>query len=177
MPEIFRCRICGETYYGKHPSHCPYCGAHEAYLVSIASWIDENIGVELSVKSRKNLESTRDLEYENTRFYRAAAAATKSTEIAGYFKYLAKIENEHYNLVIKLLGTKKDNTIFEPSSEMGNDLANLNESKKNEEHASKLYSSFIAESEEQRVKTVFAALSQVEADHIELDQQEIQRVD
>lgn len=174
--ELFRCRICGEVYFGNHPSHCSYCGAHEEYLIPITDWIDENVGVKPNETEKKNLEITRDLEYENTRFYRAAAKATKNEELVGYFKYLAKIENEHYSVACRLLGVEKDPAIFEPSEERGSDLANLEYSKEKEDHASKLYAEFIPQTENERLKTFFKALSAVEADHIELDNLEIEKM-
>ena len=174
--ELVRCRICGEVYFGKHPTHCPFCGAHGVYLISIGSWKDENIGITLTDTDKTNLETTRDLEYENTRFYRAASATASTDELKGYFKYLAKIENEHYNVAIKLLGGEKDNSIFEPSEEKGSDLANLEHSKQKEDHASKLYATFIPESGSERLKVFFTALSEVEADHIELDDKEIENI-
>lgn len=175
--ELVRCRICGEVYFGKHPTHCPFCGAHGLYLIGIGQWTDENVGLELVGPDKTNLETTRDLEYENTRFYRAAAVAAQTDELKGYFKYLAKIENEHYNVAIKMLGGQKDPSIFEPSEEMGSDLKNLEHSKEKEDHASKLYATFIANSGSERLKTFFAALSEVEADHISLDDKEISRID
>lgn len=174
--ELVRCRICGEVYFGKHPTHCPFCGAHGIYLVHIADWKDENYGITLTDTDKNNLETTKELEYENTRFYRAASGAAKTEELKGYFKYLAKIENEHYNVAVKILGGEKDPSIFEPSEEMGSDLANLEHSKEKEDHASKLYATFIPNSGSDRLKTFFAALSEVEADHIELDNLEIEKI-
>lgn len=174
--ELTRCRICGEVYFGKHPTHCPFCGAHGIYLIPLNDWVDENIGFELTDTEKTNLETTKELEYENTRFYRAASAASKTESLRGYFKYLAKIENEHYNVAVKLLGGQKDPSIFEPSEEMGSDLKNLEHSKVKEEHASKLYETFVPSSENERLKTFFKALSEVESDHIELDNIEINSI-
>lgn len=174
--EITRCRICGEVYYGNHLSHCPYCGAHGVYLVQIAEWKDENAGVELTETERTNLETTRQLEYENTRFYRAAIKNAKTEEMAGYFKYLAKIENEHYNVAVKILGTQKDLSIFDPSEGMGSDIKNLEHSKEKEEHAAKLYETFIPNSNSERIKLFFKALSEIESDHVMLDEEEIKKI-
>jgi rubrerythrin len=174
--ELFRCRICGEVYFGKHPTHCPYCGAHALYLVPISEWTDENLGLELTVEEKANLKTTLDLEYENTRFYRAAAMVAKTDELKGFFKYLSKIENEHYNVAAKLLWAEKDSSIFEPSTEMGSDVANIKHSREKEEHASKLYATFIPESKNERLKTFFSALSEVEADHIDLDDKELLQI-
>lgn len=174
--ELTRCRICGEVYFGSSPSHCPYCGAHKKYLVPLGKWKDENRGVVPGEKEKENLKTTQALEYENTRFYRAAAGEAESPEIAGFFKYLARIENEHYNVASKLLGAEKDPAIFKPSDSKGNDLANLKYSKEKEEHAAKLYAGFIPQSENERIKTFFEALAEVESDHIVLDDSEIDKL-
>ncbi len=176
MPGVFRCRICGEVYFGKHPSHCPHCGAHERYMIKLSVWKNENVPLELSDLSRKNLEETRELELSATQFYRAAAKETSSEEIRGFFKYLARTEKEHYEVACKLLGAEISPAIDDPSEAFGSDMANLEESKKREEHAASLYAGFAEVSAEPRVKEVFSAISEVEADHIELDTQEINTV-
>lgn len=173
---LYRCRICGEVYFGTHPSHCPFCGAHQGNLIPIAAWHDENEGTKVSDQDRHKLETTQKLEYDNTRLYRAAAAEASTPELSGYFKYLAKIENEHYNVVTKLLGTPKDGTIFEPSKGMGSDIDNLKKSEQLEDHASKLYANFAESTVEPRLKKVFQALSEVEADHIVLDEAELSKL-
>jgi rubrerythrin len=173
---LFRCRICGEVYFGTHPSHCPFCGAHKGFLVAINIWKDENQGVSLSSQELEFLKTTQGLEYENTRFYRAAQNRAENDELKGFFKYLSKIENEHYNVATKLLGADKDQSIFEPGEEMGTDIKNLEHSKVKEKHASELYASFIPKCETPRLKTFFRALSDVEADHIELDTEEIDKI-
>jgi rubrerythrin len=176
MQGMFRCRICGEVYFGNHPTHCPYCGAHGRYLIDLKDWTDENLGVSPTEYEKDALEQTRTLEYENTRFYRAAQKTAKTEELKGYFKYLAKIENEHYNVACKLLGAEKDPTIFEPSKDQGDDLKNLEYSKEKEDHASKLYKEFVPKCESPRLKEFFEALSDVEADHIALDESEIHQI-
>jgi rubrerythrin len=145
-------------------------------MVAIGDWKDENVGLNLTETDRTNLETTRELEYENTRLYRAASAEATTEELRGYFKYLAKIENEHYNVAVKLLGGEKDPSIFQPSEAKGSDIENLNYSKEKEDHASKLYATFIPNSSNERLKSFFTALSEVEADHIELDDEEIDKI-
>lgn len=177
MTGAFRCRICGEVYFGEHPSHCPHCGAHQRFMVKISVWKDENKKIDnLSEISRKNLLETRDLEYSATRFYKAASKETNNPEIGGFFKYLARTEKEHYEVVSKLLGLPIDPKINEPSEGKGSDLENLKESQNREEHVTELYAKFASEANEKRVKEVFEALSEIEADHIDLDKEEISKL-
>ncbi len=177
MLELFRCRICGEVYFGKHPSHCPHCGAHERFMVKLRAWIDENQPINnLSDLTRKNLAETKELEYNATRFYKAAANDTDNKTIKGFFKYLARTEKEHYEVACKLLGEKIEDTINNASESLGDDLKNLQKSQEMEEHVSPLYAKFAEQATEPRAKEVFVALSEVEADHIELDREEIKEL-
>lgn len=176
MSELFRCRICGEVYFGKHPSHCPHCGAHEKYMIKISIWKEENLPLELSDISRKNLQETKELEFSATQFYRAAAKETKSPLIKGFFKYLARTEKEHYEVACKLLGDEISSAIDEASEGKGNDLENLKDSQAREKHVTALYRKFAEEAVEPRVKEIFSAIADVEADHIELDEKEIAKL-
>ena len=168
--ELFRCRICGEVYFGSHPSHCPYCGVHGVYLIHISDWKNENLAVTLTDISKKNLETTLKLEFNASRLYRASAKKSKSDEIQGYFKYLARVEKEHYEVVCKLLGVDISDEINGLSDDVKDtDVENLSISQKLEEAATKLYRKFSTEAKEPRVKDFFKALSDVEADHTKLD--------
>jgi rubrerythrin len=131
--------------------------------------------VELTEKSQENLKEAQGLEYYNTRFYRAAAKSD-SPEISGYFKYLAKIESEHYSVFTKLLGAEKDPSILEPSEALGSDIENLHHGREREAMASALYKKFTAEATEPRVREVFASVSQIEADHLHLDEEELKKL-
>jgi rubrerythrin len=174
---LFRCRICGEVYFGSHPSHCPYCGAHGIYMIAITDWKDENIGVDLSDISEKNLKTTLDLEFHASRLYRAAAGKSSSNEVKGFFKYLAKVEGEHYSVVCKLLGIEADKDIYGLGSDAKEtDSENLAESKRLEVHATDLYRKFSEEAEEPRIKEFFKALADVEADHVKLDDEELLKI-
>lgn len=175
MNELFRCRICGEVYFGKHPSHCPHCGAHDRFMVKAEVWKNENLPIsDLSEISKKNLKETKELEYNATRFYKAAAKETDSDLIKGFFKYLARTEKEHYEVACKLLGETIEDSINDPSKGKGSDEANILESKKMEDHVTNLYAKFAKEANEPRVKEIFNAISEVEADHIELDKKELE---
>jgi rubrerythrin len=168
-----RCRICGRIHIGNHPTRCPYCGAYGKYIVPVSKWVDENVGVKPNSEEIQNLKTTRDLEYTNTRFYFAAAKATKNAELHGFFTYLAYVENEHYNIAVHLLREICDPSIFDPSEEKGDDLKNLEHSKKKEEHATALYLGFAEKTTNERLRTFFSALSEVESDHVYLDDEEI----
>lgn len=176
MQELFRCRICGEIYFGNHPSRCPHCGAHEKFMIKATAWKDENKKVEnVSDISKKNMEKTRELEHSATRFYKAAAKEANNDYIKGFFKYLARTEKEHYEIASKLLGLPVEDSINEASEGKSSDIENLKESQHREEKVTALYAKFAKEADEPRFKEVFSALSEIEADHIELDKDELKK--
>jgi rubrerythrin len=177
MTEIFRCRICGEVYFGEHPSHCPHCGAHEKFMIKATAWKNENNKAEdLAKISENNMKETRDLEHSATQFYRAAAKEASNDYVKGFFKYLARTEKEHYEVASKLLGLPIEDSIDKASEGKGSDIENLKESQRREEHVTELYAKFAKEAAEPRFKEVFAALSEIEADHIELDKEELSKL-
>lgn len=168
---FYRCLICGDPYMGEEkPSNCPFCGAHADYLVPNAEWMDENTSITaLSDISRKNLEQTLQLEVNNAAFYRDAMAKTKDVELQGIFKYLSKVENEHASAVKKILKCEAPKP--EPGKEVAteSDRENLRIARDKEQFASAFYARAAREAAEPRVKRVFTALSEIEADHIRVD--------
>jgi rubrerythrin len=173
--ELQRCRFCGEVYYGEKPSHCPHCGASKKFMLPIGLWKEENRGVEISEKTREILRQAQALEFYNTRFYRAASA-TENAEISGYFKYLSKIEGEHYSVLTKLLGEEKNPEISGKEDSKGSDFKNLTHSEEREELASALYEEFTDQVSERRVKEIFLELTKIENDHLKLDKLELQKL-
>lgn len=171
--QIFRCRICGETYLGyEKPSQCPFCGAHEKFLVLGSVWKDEFDVPEMTELSKKNLETTLGFELSNSAFYKSAAekAKPKSREIEGMFKRLYKIEWEHASGVKKFL---KLSEISEISEEAFDDiLENLKAASQRESNALKHYTQFAEEAEEPRLKEFWTELSEIEKDHFGIDTDE-----
>jgi len=172
--EVFRCRICGEAYMGtEKPSNCPYCGVNETFLVPGKDWKDENIGVELSEISKRNLEETLKLETLASIFYKNISKESKNPEISALFKTLSKVEKEHNDVAMKLLGIEKSPYEDTKDPALDTDEANLEESKKREQHAVSLYVQFKEEAREPRLKTFFGALIVVEKDHVIKDEEEL----
>lgn len=170
--KVTRCRICGETYLGEEfPDKCPFCGAERQYLIPASKWTDENIELNLSELSRKNIEEALQVEIGNSRFYLCAGAAAKGkdNELEGMFKRLAKVEREHASLFSKMLGVQMPEIINQPLDCKESGLENVEISTNREQNAVNHYSKFLAEATEDRVKLVFKALLEVEKTHLELD--------
>ncbi|RMF91218.1 MAG: ferritin [Methanobacteriota archaeon] len=170
--KLWRCQICGDPYLGEErPKNCPFCGAHERYMV-LQSDFDNRIGkVEgLSETSKANLEAALELEIDNTRFYACAARKSAEDEARNLFKTLSKIESEHASVISKALGIPKP-PIEEADICTGDYQKNLAESHRREERAIRRYGQFLSEAEEPRVQEIFSALVAIESDHLSLSEE------
>lgn len=168
--KIFVCRICGEVYVGRElPHSCPFCGVSNKNLRLSHVWTDENEGVELSELSRKNLETSLEIELSNVAFYKSAYEMLKKDHlsIALMFKGLFKVEREHASVFKKLL--RKDTTDDAADEAFADPLKCIEGSSLREARAVGLYEKFRDEAVEKRVKEVFDEISRVETDHLELD--------
>ena len=174
--QFFRCQICGDVFIGNAaPSNCPYCGGKAKYLVPVEQWTDENLTVtELSETSRKNLEKALQLEVDNTPFYRSASAKAGTMKLQGVFKGLAKVENEHASVIQKILKCEFPPPNPANSTATSDDSENLRIAHEREIEASRFYAQSSVQATEARVKKVFLALSEVEADHIRLERELMQ---
>jgi len=169
---FYRCLICGDVYMGKEkPSNCPFCGAKDKYIVDAAVWVDENLGINvLSEISKTNLERALQLEVNNAPFYRDAMSRTKDTVLQGVFKYLSKIEAEHASTVKKVLKCEMPQPEKGKEAATDDDTQNLKTAHAREEAAAAFYRKAAGEAEEPRVKKIFMALSEIESDHIALEE-------
>ena len=169
---FYRCLICCDVYMGQEkPSNCPYCGAKDRYLVNASEWVDENSGINtLSELSKRNLEEALQLEINNTPFYRDAMSKSRDIELQSVFKYLSKIEAEHASTIRKIL--KCELPIPEKGREVAkdNDIENLKAAHIREKAAAAFYKKAAVDAAEPRVKKVFTALSEIESDHVTLEE-------
>ena len=171
MVQLFRCKICGDPYIGTHPpGRCPFCGAYEAFIVDIKDY-NETFDVELSEKERENVEKALDVEISNSQFYFCAAEKMDSEEGKQLFKALGKVEAEHASIWRKILKKNEIHGKVEECSTSNKD--NLEESHQRETDAIEFYKKALSESENQRVKQIFAALIQVETDHLKLSEERL----
>ena len=167
---MYRCRICGETYLGSEPpSNCPFCGAHGELIVDTADYPDDINAVRLTEVEHADLETAIELERSNTRLYLAMAQRGDNRKLANAYKRLAAVEAEHCLLFCKLAGQPKPADLREPGDELGSWEADIDESARRERRASDLYAEFAGRATSPRLTEVWAAVSAVEADHIELD--------
>ena len=164
MFKAYRCQICGESYLGEMtPDRCPFCGAHERYLMTAAEWMDYG-AIELSEQSREDCERALELEMNNMAFYKCAAAVTENQVMQSFFKRLSKQEGEHAELIAEMMGVDEPEA---PDVECSDDdYENMKEAHRRETRAIKFYQQVARRAPELRVQQVFSALTDVENEHL-----------
>ena len=169
--KMYRCMICGETYLGSEaPSQCPFCGAHTEYLVDTTEYPEDINDIQPTETERADLDASIELETANTRFYLAMGTHKDNAPLSSAYKRLAKIEAEHCGLFCKLAGIPKPADLMTPlDATTGSWKTDIEESRAREQRASKLYAEFAARATTERLQWVWKAVSEIEADHIDLD--------
>ncbi|HPC87204.1 MAG TPA: ferritin family protein [Smithellaceae bacterium] len=171
MVRLYRCTICGDAYIGANPpANCPFCGAHVAYIVEAKDAV-VNFDVPLGVKDQAKAEHALRVEISNSAFYLCAAGQTDDPEGKILFKALGKIEAEHASIWRKILKLG--------SVPPGNDAChtknaeNLKESHERETRAVDFYRKSAAEADHPRLRQIFAALVEIETDHLHLSEERL----
>jgi len=164
---VFKCRICLEGYLGDEPpTHCPFCGAHQQYIVNAAGFYIQKYS--LTEISRHNLQKSFEQERYNAEFYFCAADQADNVRDATMFNRLAKIESEHASTILRELNI--------PSINIRRDMdlcSNVNTFNLEKSHALELdainnYYEYLGMATEHRVIEVFNALIEIESDHLSL---------
>jgi rubrerythrin len=168
--KMYRCRICGETYLGSEaPAMCPFCGAHSDFMIDPSAYPADINDLQLTEVERADLDTAIDLELANARFYLAMSRRDDNPALSSAYKRLAAVETEHCSLFCKIARLPKPADLREAGDELGSWEADIDESARRERRASDLYADFAARATAPRLSEVWAAVSAVEADHIELD--------
>ncbi len=166
--KLWICEICGDPYIGEEaPKNCPFCGAHKRFIRSFKT-AHVKWDVKLNKQDRANALYALKVEISNANFYFHAAKNTQSKEGAKLFKALGKIEKEHADVWMKILGKKTPPEIKETSSK--NNLKNLRDSHEREERAIAFYKQAAKDAKNARVKVLFKAFVEVEKDHLALSE-------
>jgi len=178
--------ICGEVFLtGQSPSHCPFCGAHGEHFVRVddpskgpaeSAFTAEG---ELTDLEKKNLQASISTELLNTTFYSTMASkgdrsTTEGIVLSRTYKRLSRIEDEHAGVFCKLLGVEKkkqkvDEEVLKANVVTGVWKDDVSASVLREQRAHDLYVTFAKETDKPRLKLVWNALADVEADHIALE--------
>ena len=166
--KVYRCRFCGEAYLtAEKPRGCPFCGAHEHYVVKANDWkiLDSET---LSDITRDKLQKALDLEIDNVNFYRAASEKGRDIYVTSLFRGLSKVEREHASAICKLLKIEKPDSKAGLNKASNLDSANLKEANKREKRAVGFYEDARSKVPEGDMKQFFKVLIEIESDHITL---------
>jgi len=167
--KVYKCRICREGYLGDEtPTHCPFCGAHQRYIIDLESAVFNIPEYILNNISRHNLEQALELEVHNAEFYFCAADHADNMHDATMFNRLAKIESEHASVITKELKISPCETSRGAFTCYCENVYNLRESHDLETNAIDYYNQFLDVATEERVIEVFTALIEIESDHLTL---------
>ncbi|MBN1544116.1 ferritin [Candidatus Woesearchaeota archaeon] len=165
----WRCNICGDGYVGEgRPTHCPFCGAPDKYIVEAEKYKEPVVG-RISEVSAKNVMEAMKLEVGNSQFYFCAANKSRDIGLQARFKALGKVEAEHASLLSKMVGAQPPVIDRNAGQCKADDKALLQESHDREARSIEHYRKFLQEASEMRVKQVFAALVEIETTHIGLE--------
>src|SRR5574340_753074 len=169
--KMYRCRICGETFLGyEPPANCPFCGAHVEYLTLTEEYPAGVNDITPTESERAALEASIELERANTHFYLGMAERQDNDLLRSAYKRLARIEAEHCGLFCKLAGVWKPSDLMEPGNTTGAWLTDIEESLVRETRAKALYAEYAGRATSERLREVWTAISDVESDHISLDE-------
>ena len=166
---VFKCKICGDPYVGNtKPSNCPFCGAPAKCIILAENWVEPDFP-KLSEASRSLLEDSLKMEIENAQFYRCAMSGAKEPLPKAMFSALARIETGHVSVTCRLLGRSEESIADNPGCcSAASPEEHLREALRREQEGVEFYRTAAESAEEERVKEVFTALVEVEADHISL---------
>jgi rubrerythrin/rubredoxin len=167
---IYRCRICGEVYLGYDvPENCPFCGVKTEFLEDPEKYPAGINDLTITETERADLETSISIETSNTRFYLGMAERKDNDTLRATYKRLAKIEAEHCSVFCKLAKVNKPTELLAASETTGAWKTDIEESLKRENRATALYAEFAERATSPRLREVWRAISDVEADHVTLD--------
>ncbi|MDO8848496.1 MAG: hypothetical protein Q7W51_08950 [Coriobacteriia bacterium] len=167
---IYRCRICGEVYLGyEAPQNCPFCGVKAEFLEAPEKYPEDINDITVTETERADLESSIEIERSNTRFYLGMTGRKDNDTLRATYKRLAKVEAEHCSVFCKLAKVHKPTDLLAPSETTDSWKTDIEESLKRENRATALYAEFAQRATNPRLREVWRAISEVEADHVTLD--------
>lgn len=168
--KIYRCLICGDTYIGSSkPSQCPFCGSHSPLIVLSVEYPPNINEVKLTKTEKADLLHSVELELYNTRFYVAMGKQDHDSMLASAYRALAKVEREHLIVFSKLLKQPVPAELSDPLDIPEDWCANIEASSAQEIEARDFYREAAGRAVDPRVRQVFFAIADVEADHISVD--------
>ncbi len=151
--------------------YCPFCGAGKDYLKEDPA---ENIlrydADALDEKSGQILDHAVKLEVFNGEFYLKASELCEDEDVKKLFAALSRIEMTHAKIHQKLAGIKELPVLRQLDYTKYSEYELLEMAVKREEHAVNYYKKYYNDITSVNIKKIFDSLSEVERDHISLNQ-------
>ena len=148
--------------------YCPFCGVSEEYLQIDGKEIDY-ASSKLDDNALKIVDHAVKLEIFNGDFYKKASAIAKDEKNKKIFEALSRIEYMHARIHKKIGNFKEDPILRDMDySKYDSDDILLEMACKREKHAVEYYEKYSKEIQDDTIVKIFAALSGVEEEHIEL---------
>lgn len=148
--------------------YCPFCGAPKQYLQINGQEYsyDRN---KLNDEALKIIDHAVKLEIFNGDFYKKASILAKDEKVKKIFEALSRVEYMHAKIHKKIGGFKEEPILREMDySKYDSDDILLEMACKREKHAVEYYERYSKEISDDNIRKIFAVLSGVEEDHIEL---------
>jgi rubrerythrin len=135
-------------------------------MARAAEWIPYG-KVEMCEESLKDCQAALQLEVGNAAFYKCAQKNAQTQITGAIFKRLQKQELEHAELIAEMAGVPEPEV---PESDCAgdNDAQNLADAHDREHRAVRFYLQVAERAPEKRVREVFRALAEVEAEHLKI---------
>jgi rubrerythrin len=173
MVKLYVCKVCGEPYLGEEaPNDCPFCGSPKNYMRSFEEYA-ELWDTKLSEQEKKGLKETLNLEINATAYYLNVSKQSKRySKNNRLFKQLARVEQEHANIVAKFLNIKLPEIKGEETR--GSLEKDLERTKILEVEAIKKYQELFQSSQSPNLKNFYLALIHAEKGHRDISIEELE---
>lgn len=148
--------------------YCPFCGAPLEFLVKDGKELEFDRS-KLNSNALKIIDHAVKLEIFNGDFYKKASVLAKNPKIKKMFEALSRVEFMHARVHKKIGGFKEEPVLRDMDySKYDKDEILLEMACKREKHAVEYYEKYSKEIEDENIRKIFAALSAVEEEHIQL---------
>lgn len=171
MVQVWRCQICGGTYLGEEaPSKCAFCGADKRYIKLSSEYSPDINDVAVTDAEKADLIEAANLELTVSTFYNDLGEVGNRFELTpAAFRALARTEVEHLGVFSHLAGVDAPTTVQNRLKVQDTWEDNVALSTDHEKKVTKFYAEAAARATTPRVKEVFTAISEVERDHLDVD--------
>ncbi|MFC2091373.1 ferritin family protein [Elusimicrobiota bacterium] len=164
----FKCKLCGTSFSGESaPANCFNCGALNIHITDNND-ADIYHNIEVNETDISNVQHAFELEGNLATFCAIAAEMTENDESKKLFETLSNADAEHSNILIKILKDSSNSPTIRSLSTSKKLDENLKELRKKKTTLIQFYKDAELESMNQKLKTVYKVLIEIEEQHLTL---------